>query len=203
MRYDYVVIEREYGSGGTGIGELLSEKMGIPCYGAQILEEVSEKLGIPVADIQSYEENTTNSFLYSLYAFGKITDGTETFLSGENRIFLEEQEVIRARAMEGPAIFVGRCAASALGDRRVLTAFIHADHEVRRERAIKEYGIPANTANSVMTKFDRKRRNYYLSNTGNKWYDWNNYEMVLDSGKLGREGCAEAICAAMRAEFAK
>lgn len=44
MKYKYVVIKREYGSGGTGIGKLISEKTGIPCYGSEILEDVSKKL---------------------------------------------------------------------------------------------------------------------------------------------------------------
>ena len=45
MRYKYVVIEREYGSGGTGIGKLLSEKTGIPCYGSEILKNVNAPKG--------------------------------------------------------------------------------------------------------------------------------------------------------------
>lgn len=140
--YDYVVIEREYGSGGTAIGKLLSENTNIPCYGSEILERVSAKLQIPIADIQQYEESTTNSFLYSIYAFTKMNDGSESFLSKENHIFLDEQHLIREYALSSPAIFVGRCAASALEDKKVLRIYIHADPKIRKQRAEKEYGIP-------------------------------------------------------------
>ena len=43
MKYRYLTIEREYGSGGTEIGRRLSEKLGIPCFGREILEEVSKE----------------------------------------------------------------------------------------------------------------------------------------------------------------
>lgn len=197
MKYDYVVIEREYGSGGTGMGKLLSEKTNIPCYGSEILEGVSAKLQIPISDIQQYEESTTNSFLYSIYAFGKMNDGSGNFLSRENHIFLEEQQLIREYALHGPAIFVGRCAASALVDKRVLKIYIHAEPEIRKQRAVREYGIPENMADSTMAKYDRKRKNYYLVNTGKKWNDWSNYDMILDSGTLGVETCVQIIQAAL------
>ena len=86
MKYRYVVIEREYGSGGTGIGQKLSEKTGIPCYGSEILKGVSEKLQIPVSAIEQYEENTTNSFLYSIYALGRMHDESANLLSWKSRI---------------------------------------------------------------------------------------------------------------------
>lgn len=197
MKYRYVVIEREYGSGGTGIGKKLSEKIGIPCYGSEILKGVSEKLQIPVSDIEQYEENTTNSFMYSLYAFGRMHDESANLLSGENQIFMEEQNLIREYALQGTAIFVGRCAASALENKNILAVYIHADRECRKRRAIEEYGIPEKMADSVVTKYDRKRRNFYSVNTGKKWNDWNNYDMVLDSGKLGVEGCVNAIQAVL------
>ena len=197
MKYDYVVIEREYGSGGTGIGKALSEKTNIPCYGGEILEGVSKKLQIPVSDIQIFEESTTNSFLYSIYAIGKMGDGSGNYLSKENQIFLEQQNLIKEYAMQGPAIFVGRCAASALDDKNVLTVYIHADSEIRKKRAVQEYGIPENLADSTMAKFDKKRRNYYHVNTGKKWRDWSNYDIVLDSGKLGLEACVRIIQTAL------
>lgn len=197
MRYDYIVIEREYGSGGTGIGSLLSGKLGIPCYGSEILEGVSERLHIPVSDIQKYEESTTNSFLYSIYAIGKMNDGADNLLSNENRIFLEEQKLIEEYALDGPAIFVGRCAARALEAKKVLKVYIHADAKTRKQRAVKEYGIPENIVESTMAKYDKKRRNYYTANTGKKWNDWSNYDMILDSGKLGLDNCVRIIQTAL------
>ncbi len=196
MKYRYVVIERQYGSGGTEIGRMLSELTGIPCYGAEILESVSKKLSIPVSDIQRYEESVTNSLLYSMYALGKMNDGSDAILTKEDRLFLEEQSVIREYAMRGKAIFIGRCAAGALEQTYVLSVFIHADYAFRKMRIMQEYGIAEKAVAGTMAKFDKKRSHYYHANTGKKWDDSGNYQIMLDSGKLGTKACAEIIKAA-------
>lgn len=197
MKYRYIVIEREYGSGGTEIGKLLSEMTGIPCYGTEIQEAVSRKMNIPLSEIEQYEESVTNSLLYSLYAFGKMNGSSEEFLSNEDKVFVEQQRLIKEYASQGPAIFVGRCAAAALESDRVLSVFIHADKEFRKQRAVSEYGVDEASAASVMAKFDKKRKSYYSANTRKKWTDRSNYQLILDSGKLGIKQCAKIIQTAL------
>ncbi len=197
MNYHYVSIEREYGSGGTQIGQELAERRSIPCYGIEILQQVSKNLGIDIAEIEQYEERATNSFLYSFYLLGQISDGSEP-VSSEGRIYLEEQKVIRSLALEGPAVFIGRCAGNALTERKdVLKVFVQADRKWRRERAIEKYGVAANEAEVVVKKFDRKRSSYYMTNTGKNWTDLSNYHLILDSSRLGIERCAKIIEEAM------
>ena len=58
MKFRYITIEREYGSGGTKIARRLSEISGVPCYGHEILEAVAKKQGIPVERINQYEEKS-------------------------------------------------------------------------------------------------------------------------------------------------
>lgn len=198
MEYQYIVIEREYGSGGTEVGKLVSEKLGISCYGEEILEAVSHKLGLPVEYIREYEEKPTNSFLYSLYSLGQISSGMAVMPSHEMQIYAEEQRIIKEYAAKGSAVFVGRCASQALTDRKVLNVFIRADKEKRIRRAIEQYGISDDEVKSVVETFDRRRSVYYNANTGKKWHDISNYALVLDSGILSLEKCAEIICQAVK-----
>ena len=44
MKYQYITIEREFGSGGTRIGELLAKECKMPCYGREILECVARMI---------------------------------------------------------------------------------------------------------------------------------------------------------------
>ena len=43
MRFNYIVIEREFASGGRDIGKLVANKLNIPCYGREILEKAAER----------------------------------------------------------------------------------------------------------------------------------------------------------------
>lgn len=199
MKYNYVAIEREYGSGGRLVAEILSKECGIPCYGKEILEMVSEELKIPVEQIEEYEEKTTNSFLYSVFVLSSLQSGRQDLVSDEGRIYMAEQKAIQHLSFQGPAIFVGRCAACALKDRDdVLRVFIHASMESRIKRCVKSYGIsPANVSN-IIKKFDKKRSSYYYANTAQKWNSSDNYDMVLDSSTLGIDGCAESVKALLK-----
>lgn len=189
MKYKYIVIEREYGSGGTKIARRLSQQTGIACYGEEILKEVSREIGIPVEKIQSYEENATNSFLYSIYMLTQVTSGKSDMLTGDGHIYVAEQAVIQKMAANAPAIFLGHCACEALkGWDGVLTVFIRCtDAEAKMKRIEEEYGIPKAQAEAARRKFDKKRANYYYANTEKKWDDLRNYDIVLDSGKVDVE----------------
>ena len=52
-------------------------------------------------------------------------------------------------------------------------------------------------AQNFMEKRDKYRGEYYKHYTGQNWYDARNYDLCLDSSKLGFEGCVEAIKAYM------
>ena len=110
MKCNYITIEREYGSGGTKIARRLAEECGIACYGAEILEAVSRKNGISVDQIQHLEESVSGSFLYTLFVMSKVQSGDSDMLSGEGKVFVEEQRAIEYFAGQGPAVFLGHCA---------------------------------------------------------------------------------------------
>lgn len=199
MKYKYITIEREYGSGGTKIARMLSEQTGISCYGHEILEEVSRKYDVSVDKIESYEENSTGSFLYSVYMMAQAASGSAEMLTKEGHIYVAEQAVIQHFAANGPAIFLGHCASEALKKQRgVVNVFIRCtDTEKKKRRIIQDYCIPAEKAEAVCRRYDKKRSNYYYSNTSKKWDDLKNYDIVFDTGKLDIESCVKILKAIM------
>lgn len=200
MKCRYITIEREYGSGGTRIARLLSQRTGIPCYGREILEEVSREHQISVEKIERYEETATNSFLYSVYMLTQAVSGSGDMLTGGGYIYVAEQAVIRRLAAKGPAVFLGHCACEALKEAEgVVKVFVRcSDEEAKRRRIMEEYGIPEAQTDMVRRKFDKKRSNYYYANTVKKWDDFRNYDLVLDSGRLGTDACVEILRAVMQ-----
>ena len=194
--YQYVAIERQYGSGGRAVAGELARNLGWPCYGREILKKAGELLHIPVSELEHYEENATNSFLYTVSILGKAFDSEPDLLMREGHLFVAEQLAIRALAGEGPAVFLGHCAAEALKDSpHVLRVFIKSDLDGRRQRIHQEYEIPEGEIDSRIRRFDKKRSGYYSMNTAAKWQDPNNYDLILDSGTLGVRGCVASLTA--------
>lgn len=192
--YSYIVIEREYGSAGTEIAGKLAEKCNIPCYGREILEELSKRANVSVDKLEEYEESATGSFLYSLYLMSKVQNGEVDFTDGKGKVYLAEQKIIKEFANEGPAVFLGHCAGEALRDRKnVLRVFIHANLDDKKKRISREYGIEPKEIESTMKKFDRKRSNYYNANTGEKWDNFRNYDVVINSSTMGVNGAVELL----------
>ena len=195
MKIKYIAIEREYGSGGSEIARLLSKKTDIPCYGREILEQVAMQREVSVEEIEHYEESVSNSFLYSVFVMSKAATGDSDLLMEEGHIFVAEQAAIRNFANHGSAVFIGHCASEALKDYDgVLKVFIRCtDEEARLERIVNHYGVEKEKAEAIRRKYDKKRANYYCANTAKKWDDLHNYDMVLDSGVLGIEGCVAVL----------
>lgn len=194
MSFKYIAIEREYGSGGTKIARRLAEQCGVSCYGQEILEAVSKSLELPVEQIERYEETVTNSFLYTTFMIGRAQEGNADMLSKDGHIFVAEQQEIKHLAALGPAVFIGHCASEALKDRKVLKVFIRcSDEEEKRKRIAEDYGVQSARIDSVRKRFDSKRARYYFANTAKKWDDLRNYDIVLDSAKLGIDGCVSLL----------
>ena len=194
MKCTYLTIEREYGSGGTKIARRLSEICRIPCYGREILEAVSKKNDISVERIQKYEEAATGSFLYTIFVMSQASSGNSDMLTTEGHVFADEQQEIRRLAASGPAIFLGHCAAGALGQYRgVVRVFIQGGSEDKKKRIMQDYGIDEKNVENVRKRFDNKRSRYFYANMAKRWDDMKNYDIVLDSSRLGIDGCVTLL----------
>ncbi len=190
----YIAIEREYGSGGTEIARELAKVCNIPCYGQEILERASVKMNMPVESIQRYEEKATNSLMYSLYMLSQVQSGNGEILSTEGKVFYEEQNAIRELAHQGSAIFLGHCASETLKEcGEVIRVYIHADTETKKERIKSEYGISESHISEIERKNNRRRANYFTTNTQKRWDDYHIYDIVLDSSKLGIDGSVNVL----------
>lgn len=193
MKTRYVVLEREYGSGATRLARQAAMQAGVPCFGTEILEAAAKETGVSTDNIETYEEKATNSFLYSLYVFAN--QGGD-MLTQEGKVFVAEQKAIRHMADQNRrALFIGHCAVEALKDREgVCRVFVSCRNNVKKRGIIaKEYGIAQDEIERTRQYFDRKRARYYEANTGKKWNDPANYDLMLDTGNLDDRVCVSIL----------
>ena len=97
-------------------------------------------------------------------------------------------------ADKGPCVIVGRNADYILKDRPdALHAFIHADMAYRAERIVRLYGESEKSPEARLQEKDKRRRVNYQHYTGRTWGTAQNYDICLNSSKLGIETCVDIL----------
>lgn len=177
----------------------LSEKLGIPFYDGQLLMLAAEKYGLNPEEVKANDEKVNRSLLYSVAAAVENFRGNDRGML-PYRIYQAQAETIRRLSMEGPCIFIGRCAGEILKEkRRSLNVFIYASSMAeRRERANQIDNIPMTDADSYIHMKDKQRRDYYKMYAEKEWGDPLNYDLCMNSSALGYDRCVELIERAVR-----
>ena len=185
-----VAISREFGSGGRTIGKEVAAQLGIPCYDSELIDKISAESGFAREYIEKYGEYALSDTLYENAVAGRGQDGQ----SSADKIWFAQKKVITDLAEAGPCVIVGRCADYILQDvADCLTVFVHASDAKRAERIVSVYGQREESPVQRLHDKDRKRRAYYELYTGTQWGRADNYDLCLDSGKIGIDRCVSMI----------
>lgn len=197
-----ITIGRQYGSAGRQIGRALAEKLGIPCYDKELLDRASKDSGLCQELFENHDEKPTNSFLYSLvmdtYSFG-YSSAAFSDMPINQKVFLSQFETIKNIAAEGPCVIIGRCADYALADNEnCFSVFVHADLKTRVRRVAGIYNLTDAKAKDKIVKTDKRRASYYNYYTSKRWGEAESYDMCLDSGKFGIDGCVDMLLQAIK-----
>lgn len=200
-----ITIARQYGSGGRTVGEMLAQELNIHYYDKELLRIASEESGIHEGLFARADEKPKNTLLYRIskkvYQGQLIPPESEDFTSTDN-LFNYQAKVIRQLAEEESCVIIGRCADFVLKDfDNVLSVFVHAPEEYCLEQARTKLSMPDREIRKFIQKTDKRRADYYKHYTGREWTDARNYDLCLDSSKLGYERCVEGIKAYMKVRF--
>lgn len=192
MKKNIITISRQFGSGGRTVGRQLAERLNIPFYDRELVKQVAEETGF---DTKFIEENGEFSPSKSIFSFA-VSQGVpcmQNGLSVSDFIFCMQRQVILKLA-EKPCVIVGRGADYILRDRDdVFDVFIHASMENRADRIVRLYGESEKKPEQRLADKDKKRKIYYKHYTDREWGDANNYDMCLDSGRIGIDKCVDLI----------
>ena len=100
----------------------------------------------------------------------------------------------RRLAQKESCVIVGRCADYVLREKAdCLKVFIHASTEFRANRIVSIYGERTETPEQRIKEKDKRRAAYHRFYTDMKWGYAKNYDVSLDSGRLGIDRCVDII----------
>ena len=202
-----ITIARQYGSGGRTIGEMLADKLGIHFYDKELMKLASEDSGINERLFNTADEKVKQSVFSKMFKTEKAYKGdvispkSDEFVSDDN-LFNYQAKVVKELAEKENCVTVGRCADYVLKDYdHVLSVFIHGPKDFCMQEAAKKINLTGKELERFIAKTDKERADYYKYYTGREWTDARNYDLCLDSSKLGFERCVEEIIAYMNVRF--
>ena len=107
------------------------------------------------------------------------------------RIYAAQATVIRNLNEKGPCVIVGRCADAILPDAINIFVFSDMENRIRRIMSLNP-GLSREEAKASILAVDKKRKAYHEYYSTTQWGDMDAYDICLNSGLAGVEGCLEA-----------
>ena len=199
MEKKIITISREFGSGGRTVGRMVAERLGIPFYDKELVEQIAVDSGFAPKFIEEHGEHSPSGSFFS-YAFApQGVPGIMNGLSTADFLWNIQCSVILQLADKGPCVIVGRNADYILKDRQdALHVFFFADAPYRAERIVRLYGESEKSPEQRLNEKDKRRRVNYQHYTGRTWGQAQNYDLCLDTGVLGEEFCKDVIVKAYK-----
>ena len=182
-----ITIGREFGSGGHQIANTLAQRFNLPLYDSNILKEIALAKDVDHAELERYDEVPRNRL------FSKTRRGHSS--SPEENIANLQFTYLRDKAEQGESfVVVGRCSETILkGYPGMISIFVLADKEAKIAR-IAEYNHITNfEADVIMNRQNRNRKMYHNYYCPNKWGDSRNYDISINSTRLGIEATADFL----------
>lgn len=194
-----VTFARGFGTGGKEIASMLAKDLGIHCYENRILTLASQMSGLDEKLFLDINERIRSNggftgFLKGLPRSRQYIARNEKFVS-DDRLFEYQSQIIRNLADQESCVIVGKCADYVLkGRKNVVSIYIEAPRAFCLERTMQRMKVSADVAAATIENTDKYRADYYKYYTkGNYWTNPVNYDMTLNSEKVGIAGCVKMI----------
>lgn len=200
MEKTIITIARQYGSGGRTVGKMLAERLDIPYYDREIITMASEDSGVNAMLFQDEKKRIDLRALFKGgYQGDQIVSPESAGFTRDDNLFNYQAKIIRRLAEQGSCVIIGRCADHILRTVPGVTrVFVYAPDDFCLREAMKVNSLSEREVIRLIAKTDDYRARYYKYYTGKEWKDARNYDLSLNSAKLGFDGTVEAILAYLK-----
>ena len=202
-----ISISREYGSEGHTIAKQIAKDLGLPFYDRNMLDEIAKEKGFDPAAFAGVDEKPRNKLLSRrVKGYSNAT---------EDNLAQMQFEFLRKKAASGESFVVlGRCSETILKEYDSLVSiFVTGNKDCKLKHVMEKFSLSETAAAAKITKHDAYRRRYHNHYSDFKWGDSRNYDVCINSSRIGaalraharfaplfyHKRCRAALRAALRA----
>jgi cytidylate kinase len=204
-----ITISRQFGAAGVPVGRRLAERLHLEFLDRALVRQVALRSGVPEDELETYDERLPGFLqrLGSALAASSIEEAMPAVpfseqvppMNTHDRLVAITRPLIEEAAQRGNVVIVGRGAAFVLGKRPgTLHVQLHADIDARvrfimsrvEEVPPGEQGktpLDEHAALELCRSVDSERADYIRRLYRADWLDTRNYDISLDTGRLGVE----------------
>src|SRR5271154_6168790 len=181
-----LTVEREYGSGGGEIAQLLAKQLGWKLWDQDLTEEIARLANCPKDVVEVREERTDplyyrlfKSFLRGSYE-GSLNAHKLNVVDSESILKFTER-VVQHAAKRGNSVIVGRGSQHFLRDRPdTLRVFLYAPKQIKVRRVMAR-GKSQSEAEQLVDSVDRERADFIKKYFGVEWPDRAVYHSMINT----------------------
>src|SRR6184192_624926 len=196
-----ITITRQYASGGSEVARLVAVGLDWTVIDNEFVDQVAQRAGLPAEEVAQREERAPG--LLERLARTLAAASPELFLAtaaappveqDEATIVRVTERVIAEAAAHGRIVLVGRGAQAVLAQRPdALHVYVVASQAWRIRLAVEHLEVTPADVEKVVDETDRQRDQYVRTYYGRHRPDVVNYDLVVNTERLGIDGAAALI----------
>lgn len=202
-----LTVSRLYGSGGSEVAATVAKTLGWSLLDNEVVDAVAARLGLSVAEVQAREERLPSLVerLVSAMTMGSqewMTPVAAAKRPTDEQLLDVTRHIIQEAIARGPVVVVGRGAPAMLAERAdALHVFCYAPRNALIARTMKREGVSADEAARLVDDTNRDREQWVRLHWEREWRAHENYDLSVNTDRLGIQGAATLIVSAAKARF--
>ena len=180
-----LTLSRELGAGEQGFAPTLAQRLAMRVYDRELLEQEAVRLGVPEAELEKIDEHA--AAMLQRFRPGSIS----------HRYFEALGQLMRELAQRGGVVLVGRGGSRFLrDDPQAFHVHLVAAMAVRVRRVMEYRWVREGIAQKRIAQSDSQRAHFYQSYFGADWSSPLEYDLTVNSGRLGPLAVEAVVLAA-------
>ena len=198
-----VTISREYGAGASRVARIVASELGVGVVDKYLVDEVSKRLTIKPGEVEAVidrPQTLVDRFVRSMASLepalgaGWMPPFPEPFYDPRKEIITLTEQIIREAAASRNVVIVGRGAGFVLRDHPgVFRVFLRAPDDVRVKTLMARDGFGEAETKRRMHETDTNRAAYIKQLYGHDWCDPSEYDLIVNTGRVGYATAAHMI----------
>ena len=202
-----LTVSRLYGSGGSEVAAVTAKFLGWSLLDNSVVDAVAARMGLSAAEVRDREERVPSLVERLTSAMAMGTQEWAAPIAAAKRPTDEQlievtRHIIEEAIAAGPVVVVGRGAQEMQAEREdSLHVFCYAPRKALIARTMQREGVGAEEAARLVDSTNKERDQWVRLHWERDRRALENYDLSVNTSRLGIEGSAQLIVSAAKIRF--